>query len=274
MSLQRIRQKVCCLGFESLGGCAGAWRFLLAQFFLGLLSASAFAAHPLITDDTGTQGGGKFQVELNTEFSHDHEGEATEDSFEFATIITYGVLETVDLVLGVPYQHSRREERGFKSTQAGISDLSLELKWRFWESSGWSAALKPGVRIPTGDKEEGPGSGRVSPALFFISTKEIEPWAFHLNLGYIRNENSIGERTDLWHASIAFEWEFVKDLKAVANVGAERNPEQGSAPPPVFILGGLIYSLGENLDLDLGVKGGLTRSEPDCSILTGLAWRF
>jgi hypothetical protein len=35
--------------------------------------AAAFAAHPLITDDAGTQGKGKFQIELNGEFTYDKE---------------------------------------------------------------------------------------------------------------------------------------------------------------------------------------------------------
>lgn len=33
-----------------------------------LTSGTAFAAHPLITDDTGTQGQGKFQLEVNGEW--------------------------------------------------------------------------------------------------------------------------------------------------------------------------------------------------------------
>ncbi len=114
----------------------------------------------------------------------------------------------------------------------------------------------------------------MSPSLFFITTKEMEPWTFHFNLGYLRNQNAVGERTDLWHASLACEWEFVEGVKAVANIGAERSPQRSSSIPPAFILGGMIYSLAQNLDVDLGVKGGLTRTEPEYSILAGIAWRF
>jgi hypothetical protein len=87
----------------------------------------------------------------------------------------------MDLVVGVPYLHVRTKERGSRSSQAGVSDVSVELKWRFFEESGWSLALKPGITIPTGDRDKGLGSGRVSPSLFLITTKEIEAWAFHLN---------------------------------------------------------------------------------------------
>lgn len=39
---------------------------LLQGVVLSLMAAGAvFAAHPLITDDTGTQGRGKFQIEVN-----------------------------------------------------------------------------------------------------------------------------------------------------------------------------------------------------------------
>ncbi len=39
--------------------------------FTFFFSTIAYAAHPLITDDTGTQGKGKFQIEINSEFSTD-----------------------------------------------------------------------------------------------------------------------------------------------------------------------------------------------------------
>ncbi len=254
--------------------CQGTGSFLLGQALVMLLCVPAFAAHPLITDDTGTQGEGMFQIEANFQYSHHRQGRVTEKSFELETIISCGVMDDVDLVAGVPYQHVSTKERGFRNTEAGISDVALEVKWRFLEHSGWSLALKPGITVPTGDKDKGLGLGRISPSLFFILTKETEPLAFHLNLGYMRNENRLDERTDLWHASIASEVEILKELKAVANIGVERNSSKDSATLPAFILGGFICSLTQNLDLDVGLKAGLTRSEPDYSILAGVAWRF
>lgn len=43
---------------------------------------------------------------------------------------------------------------------------------------------------------------------------------------------------------------------------------------PAFILGGLIYSISKNLDIDFGIKGGLNKPETDYAILAGIAWRF
>jgi hypothetical protein len=39
-------------------------------------------------------------------------------------------------------------------------------------------------------------------------------------------------------------------------------------------LGGLIYSLAENVDISGGYKYGLTRSEVDHTILAGITFRF
>ncbi len=239
----------------------------------------AFAAHPLITDDTGTQGKGKFQLEVNSEFIYDKETEEgitkKETGGEVATLLSYGIADNLDIVLGLPYQWKKVKEDGIvTSDEDGMSDISLELKWRFFEKDGLSFALKPGITLPTGDENKGLGTGRTTYSLYFITTKVIEPWAFHLNLWYIRNENTLDKRIDISHASLAGEVEAVKNLKVVGNVGRERNTDQTSNRHPAFILGGIIYSISENFDIDLGIKRGLNKPETDYAILVGIALRF
>ncbi len=257
---------------------------LVTMFVVLLWYGAAFAAHPLITDDTGSQGGGKFLIEMNSEFTHDRETEndviIKETGGEVATILSYGVTDDIDIVLGLPYQWKKiREDGEVTSDVNGFSDMSFELKWRCFEKEGLSFAMKPGITFPTGNENKGLGNGRTSYDLVFITTKEIDPWVFHLNLGYTYNEYKLQEdkdanRNDIWHASLASEVEVVKDLKLVANIGMERNPDRTSNTHPVFILGGIIYSVSENFDADFGVKGGLNKPEADYSILAGIAVRF
>ncbi|MBI1810973.1 MAG: transporter [Nitrospirae bacterium] len=242
---------------------------------------SAFAAHPLITDDTGTQGKGKYQLEVNGEYGNEKYGvDGEKNTTKMATTLTYGASENADIILGIPYQYIRTKtsatDTESESTKAedGISDISIESKWRFFEKNGLSLALKPGITLPTGNRKRGLGTGRAAYSLFFITTKEVEPWAFHFNLGYKRNENRNNERIEIWHVSLASEVEVVKDLKAVANIGMERNPDKTSNIDPAFILGGLIYSISKNFDVDFGIRGGLNKPETDYAILAGIAWRF
>jgi hypothetical protein len=254
-------------------------RILFATVMTILMTGTSYAAHPLITDDTGTQGKRKFLLEVNSEFTYDKETikdvTVKEIGGEVAPALSYGITDNIDIILCLPYQSFKIKEDGdVTSKESSISDISLGLKWRFFEKDGLSFALKPGITLPTGNEKKGLGTGKVTYGMFFITTKEMKPWAFHLNLGYIRNENKVDEKKDIWHASLASEVDVIKDLKAVANIGIERNPDRTSGSHPAFILGGLIYSVIENFDIDFGIKRGLSEPETDYSILAGIALRF
>jgi hypothetical protein len=243
--------------------------------FLFYLSASAvFAAHPLITDDAGTLGKGKCQLELNGQYEHEHERGEKENNTEVSAAVTCGLTDSIDFVVGVPYQWLRTRDSEGTVRQNGVADVSLDVKWQFYEKDGLSLAIRPGITLPAGDDEKGLGTGKVTYRTFFIATKEYAPLAFHLNLGYYRNENKQGDRKDIWHASLASEYSLSKRLKAVANIGVEKGDDPTTHSNPAFLLGGLIYSVSEVFDVDAGYKYGLTKSEADHAIVVGLTLRF
>ncbi len=252
--------------------------FTLAAITL-LLPLAAFAARPLVTDDTGTLGKGKFQLELGYEGSDrrtDEEGVVTkEDGTNVSATVSYGVLDNLDLLLGIPYQKTKvREDDETVLDENGLSDMTLEAKWRFFEKNGFSVGLKPGVSFPTGNDKKGLGSGSVAYGAVFLVTKELEPFAFHLNAGYKRNENEVDERKDIWIANLAGEVRVAKPLKLVANIGTETNTDRQSSTAPAFLLGGLIYSITDKIDLDLGYKRGLNNAEMDNTYIGGLTIKF
>jgi hypothetical protein len=259
-----------------------AKELLLAVFaVVSSPAVTVFAAHPLITDDTGTQGKGKTQLEFTVEYGHDSDDGTTTNTLVFPRIpvLSYGISETVDFVLGVPFERMEIKQAGGTTTERGISDVSLQLKWRFYEKEGLSFAVKPGVTLPTGDEGKGLGNGKASYSAFFITTKDMAPWAFHFNIGYIRNEYKLqadedANRKDIWHVSLASQVEVVKNLKAVANIGRERNSDKRSNTDPAFLLGGVIYSFTESFDFDMGVKAGLNKPETDITYLFGVTKRF
>ena len=247
----------------------------LVVFFAVLFcSTAAFAAHPLITDDAGTMGTGKAQLEINGEYGHEKEDGVTATTTEGAAALSYGINETMDLVIGLPYQYSREKTEEGTVSQDGFSDTSLEVKWRFYEHEDLSLALKPGLTLPTGNDEKGLGAGKATYSLFFIASQEVDPWAFHLNLGYIQNENTLDEEENLWHASIASTLALTENLTAVANLGVESNPDKLAGTDPAFFLVGLVYALSEEVDLDCGIKSGLNDPETDYTVLAGVTWKF
>lgn len=255
-------------------------RLVLSIMGLLLMTTSAFAGHPLVTDDTGTQGKGKVQVELGMSYFYDKDKIDDWTTFkaeggDVGIGITVGVLDTVDIVVGLPYAWFSVKENDVRiEREGGIADITFDAKWRFFDKNGWSLAVKPGVSVPSGDEDSGLGAGRATYRLFLIGTKEIEPFAIHVNVGYIRNENVLEERKDLWHASAAVEVEIIKDLKLMANVGTERNPDSGSNTHPAFALAGISYDVSEKITLDAGVKYGFTTTETDWTGLAGITVRF
>jgi hypothetical protein len=244
-----------------------------------LFPSVAWTAYPLITDDTETEGTGKLEVEVNGRYDTDEvtrNGVTTESTGgQVLTILSYGLTENADLVLSAPYQWAKVKENGVTvSDERGISDTTIEVKWRFFEKDGLSFALKPGVRIPTGNDEKGLGAGRAGYQAFFIGTKNAEPWTFHVNVGYIRNENRADEEKNIWHASFAAEYKITDHFEIVGNIGIERNRDKTVGQDPAFLLGGVIYEITENVTIDLGVKYGLNAAENDWSVMPGMALRF
>lgn len=242
--------------------------FIAVSLLLGMLSTPVYAAHPLITDDTGTQGKGKFQIEVNAEHANDNGNTET----ALGATLSAGLLDNVDLVVGSPYIFLReRDENKHWNREDGIADLSLAVKWRFYEHEGLSFALKPEMTLATGDEDKGLGDGKPTYSLFFITTKELEPFSFHLNLRYVLNRS---ELRDIFHYSLAAEYAAAKSIKIVGNIGGETNPDKESGTHPLFVLGGLIYKLTDSFDIDFGVKAGLNKAEADYTLLAGIAFRY
>lgn len=249
-------------------------------------TTSAFAAMPLSTDDTGTQGRGRYQVELGGEYSRNAENDGDhsvkEMGWDFCTTLAYGLADNIDLVAGVPWGWSHVSMDGVSDIdEHGIGDLSVQLKWRFLETGDkqTSLALKPGISLPTGDDERGFGTGRLCGEVTLIATHATESGALHVNFGYRHNDYSFEEvrersRKDVWHASMAGELRITEKLRGVADLGIETNEENDAAANPVYLLGGLIYGVTDNVDLDMGVRGGLNDAETDTAVLAGMTVRF
>jgi hypothetical protein len=252
---------------DSGSGCKVLF-FSVYFLFLSLLTGgNSYASHPLISDDTGTTGTGKFNIETNAEYAHDNGDSAT----QFAATLSAGIRENIDFVVSVPYLFTRIDEGSETIKEDGLSDISLEVKWRFYEKDGLSFAIKPGVILPTGEEDKELGDGKAAYSLHLLTTKELDPVTLHLDLGYTKNRK---ELRDIWHYSLAAEYAVSKPLTLVANIGGETNPERESNVHPLFLLGGMIYKINENISIDFGLKTGLNKAEADYTVLAGIILDF
>lgn len=210
---------------------------------------SAHAAHPLLTDDTGTQGAGRWQLELNTDHTRSREGGESAWERTMGVALTRGVTETLDIAVGVPWWHV--SEPGAER-QRGVGDVTVQAKWRLHDNAqGWSLALRPAVTLPTGSASRGLGNGRAGASVALISTLELEDWTWLANAGYAWNNNSVGDRKHLWLLSTAVLRALTPQWSLALDVGISRSADPEASHERYGLIG-VIYHFDKDLDLDAG----------------------
>jgi long-subunit fatty acid transport protein len=239
-----------------------------------LLPPIVHGAYPLITEDTGTQGAGNWQLELTAESDIDRDAGVTERTTDLAAVLSWGATDNLDVILGLPYQRVTVEQDGSRDTESSGGDIAMGLKWRFYEKDLLSFALRPAVTLPTGDEKSGLGAGKSTYSLYLVTTYAPEPWEFDMHFGYMDYPNELGEREDRWHVSVAGGYTFSNRLRLVTDLGTDTNPDPAVDERPVFLIVGAIYPVNKEFELSVGYKQGLTGPETDSKLLAGVTLRF
>lgn len=239
-----------------------------------LPGAPCFAAHPLITEDTATQGWGNGQFELTLEYGHDEERDAQEDAADLAAVLTYGLRDRLDLLLTVPYSRADTEAGDQATAVSGLGDVGLDAKWRFVEKGPLSVALKAGATWPSGDETQNLGAGKSTFSANLVTGYETAQWGGYLHVGYLRNRNVHDEREGIRHASVALTRKLGDSLKLVADLGSFTSTDRAVDEDTRFLTLGAIYGVRDDFDIDFGVKKGLSDPETDTTLQLGTALRF
>lgn len=235
------------------------------------LAGSAHAAHPLITDDTGTQGTGHWQFEANTDHTRVRDGGVTQRELGANATLTYGLTETLDIAANLPWQ--RFSSTGVPSV-SGVADATVQAKWRFYENGqGWSLGVRPALTLPTGSESKGLGNGRSTASVALLSNLESGPWTWLANAGYTYNANKLGDRKNLWSASTAVLYKLSEQWTLAADVGLSRAAEQGARSEKYGLLGA-IYHANDDLDLDFGWRRSLGGSPTAHTLGVGVTVRW
>ena len=260
--------------------------------FCLLPSGPGWAAHPFVTDDTGTQGKGNWQLELQGDLLR---SERTADTGSgpveqkrklnaFIPVLSYGILDSLDIQFGLSHVRLRTTENGVVTEdESGMSDSTLEIKWRFLEAGAFSLALKPGLLLPTGDEAKGLGTGSTSWGVALLATYDAEPWTFLGNVAYSKArfklpQDAADNQSDLWRVSGGLSYAVAGDVRLVGEAGLRRNESRNDPYTPdktsQFAMIGIIYSPSKNMDFDAGFRKNLNDAEFDKAFLVGATFRW
>ena len=245
------------------------WRTALP--ILLACAADAFAAHPLLTEDTLTQGAGKFELELGNTWTRD----GGERAYEFGPQLSYGVLPNLDAILRPTWISLRTAGDGATTTARGAGDTAVDVKWRFYEAGAVSVATRAGIGAPTGNAARGLGAGRATYHVLAGASVDAAPLALHANLGYMRARGDALTRHDLFHASTAAVvtidsgWQLL-----LYDIAVDTNPERAQSTPSVIVRIGAIYTVRPGCDVDFGYQAPLNHAAPARVLLAGLTIRW
>ncbi|HCE66341.1 MAG: hypothetical protein A2X82_14235 [Geobacteraceae bacterium GWC2_55_20] len=252
-----------------------------------IIAGSALAGPPLATDDTGTVEVGKIEIELNGSYSDDSEtafGVTTRCNRSAAELkVATGLYKNLGISVALPYNISERvrEDDQLVGRSDGLGDMTLEIKYALADLAGISFAIKPTVIIPTGRYSAGLSEGRWQFSGTLIATREFEDgrYALHANLGYQHHDYRTAElregtRSDIWSGSLAGEMEVAKGLFAVADFGLAGTADKSTSQLSACALTGIRYEINDHLDVNVGVKLGLTRPEDDLTAIYGIVLKY
>jgi hypothetical protein len=244
------------------------------------LAPAAWAAQPLITDDTGTQGKGAQQLEWAHSSERATQGLGRSRSLAGAWTYTLGATDQADVFVTGSYLGLRPASG---PSTSGWSHLTLGAKWRLWEleSSQTSLALKPEWLLPVSPGREARelGVGRSSCALTLIATQELPFGALHLNVqaGRERYRDSQDNERSLRYSAATL-WDVAPGWRLALDLGQQTvRSAQGAEVRARFVEIGTIYSPSKSQDWALGLIRSTDNDKPAAATRTltgGWTYRF
>jgi phage-related protein len=253
-----------------------------AVIMLYAVTGTAWAMHPLVTDDPGTQGKGAVLVESNISYLKDNEFRST----VVPIALTVGISETMDAGVESPYLFLR-PSAATGNPESGFSDVNVKFKHRIYErekkngeheQSERSLAYQVAYSQPSGSEEKGLGAGTARWSVRLMGTTEGESTEVSANLGYdssgkaLRRGNFFFDYAASLSVAAKYErpkpWEPVVELSVVRVKGGDGYERLASA------LAGIIYEPSDQYYVDAGIRIGLNERSEDYALLAGFGYKF
>jgi Putative MetA-pathway of phenol degradation len=211
----------------------GIWLLLATDF--------SRAGPPFVTDDPEPPSPGGW--EINVPFIL----ERTQGETEMETPLfdlNYG-LPNIQLKLEIPIEVIRDDSSG---TVAGIGDLLLGVKWRFFnnERSQVQFGIYPQLLVPIGDHAPGLGEGQTAFVLPLLAQKSWENWTLYGNVGLWWG--SAPESREYFYAGAVLEREITDRLELGVELFGNSQKERGIRSEFAFNIGGT-WKIREHLNL-------------------------
>ncbi len=242
---------------------------LLTAIALAVAAPSSFAAHPLQTEDTGTQGTGNLEIENG--FQHASAAGAALTTYQ--PQLSVGLATTVDAIVqpSFDWQHGAGQR-----SVSGLGDTNVDAKWRFWGSDPLSLAVRGGVELATNQHGFGLTKGTTSEHGLIALTWDRSPTTVHANVGlsYFPRGAASPARRVIAGVSAALMQQINEKLILTVDSSFAQDPRPRKSNWPGNALVGAIWTARPGLDLDLGWQRSIDDQPVTRTWLAGLTYRF
>lgn len=242
------------------------WTGPVLSALLSAIAPLAQAAHPLATEDAGTQGLRHVEVEIGAQRARNPDARATEVGVQ----LSYGFTPALDLIVRPTLNDLRPSDGAGSSRAHGAGDTDLGVKWRIAEGEGIGAGLRADVFLPTGDAERGLGAGKTTWRLVLIGSVEQGPWAVHGNIGLLHAPAAAGTRRDLPFVSAAVVWTSWETLHLTGELIASADADRARSAWPLSARVGVMADVTAAVRLDAGVERRLGGGPDHTIVLAGI----
>jgi hypothetical protein len=254
-------------------------RLVLAIIFLpALLSCSAFAGPPFLTDDPEPVEFRHYEFYTFTTLDRLSSSELTPQSrrstTDYAVFVpawefNAGVAPELQLHVVVPLALTVATSNG---TAYGIGDIELGAKYRFIKEKKWlpQVGTFPMLELPSGNSSRGLGNGTIWAKLPIWLQKSWGPWTSYGGVGYAIN-HAPGMRDHVLAG-----WQLQRELNKKLTLGIEwfnpgRDTSEGEGTQ--LVNAGGIYNFREGFSL-LFTAGHSMHGESHTVAYIGLYWTW
>lgn len=215
-------------------------RLILVTWSL-ILASVVHAGPPFVTDDPEVPPIGGW--EINIPFTLERTPGTTSMQTPLFDL-NYG-LPNIQLEFDIPVAVVQDDRRG---TAAGLGDILLGLKWRFFEDEHLhiQVGTYPQVFAPTGDAKSGLGSGRPTYELPLLVEKSWKKWTLYSETEYWL-QPAPGQK-NYWFLGAVLQRDINDRLSLGLELFGNTQKQPGARPDIAFNIGGS-FKLNEHLNL-------------------------
>lgn len=239
---------------------------------------------PDTTESPFTVDAGHIQLELSfVDFAYDRGNGTTTRAFAIAPmLIKFGLTNSIDLQIGLdPYTEVRAEDRTTGTTEriSGFGDTAVRLKINLFgnddadQYGGWTLAVMPFITFPTA--RDGLGSDKVEGGIIVPAVLDLgDGWGLGLmaEIDFVSESDGEGYALDFLHtATIARD--LTEELGAFIEYAGYLSLSDEEDYRAYFDAG-MTYALTADVQLDCGVRVGLTNAADDFGIFAGASFRW